>query len=182
MVVDHLYDFTPLPKRVFFGPHKNFKGRLKILWDKNVNSQCPLHNVNRISGSFGIFFGRYVACLSVCLSALTHSCNVLIKSNITRKRFDAGYSNLEHWSYLIPSTIRSDMTSLTISGHVSAAIFNLKKKSVQYLKLAKNKYTKFETLIDNNVSCVSSTHDAYRFIHSTQKTFSGTQAYISETT
>ena len=122
MVVGHLYAFTPFPKRVFFGPRKKFKGWLKILWDKNVNSH--LHNVeNHMS------IGLQVASesssegmLSVYLSVCLHPCNVLIKSNITRKRFDAGYSNLEHWSYLMPSTIRPDMTSLAISGHVSAVI------------------------------------------------------------
>ena len=148
------------------------------MWDKNVNSQSPLHNVeNHMS------IGLQVASesssegmLSVCLSALTHPCNVLIKSNITRKRFDAGYSNLEHWSYLMPSTIRPDMTSLAISGHVSAAILYdfLRIYQFNISKLAQHKFTKFETLIDNYVSCVSSTHDTYRLIHSsgiTQKLF-----------
>ena len=117
-----------------------------------------------------------VCCLSVYLSALTHPCNVLIKSNITRKRFDAGYSNLEHWSYLIHSTIRPDMTPLTISGHVSAAILKILKtiSHVNISKLAQHKFTKFEILIDSDVFCVSSTHDTYRLIHSsgiTQKLF-----------
>ena len=104
-----------------------------------------------------IFFGRYVVCLSICLSALTHPYNVLIKSNITRKRFEARYSNLEHWSYLMPCTIQPDMTSLAISGHVSAAIFIRFKKISQFniSKLVRLKFTKFETLIDNDVSFVS---------------------------
>ena len=116
--------FYSFAKKGVFGPRTKIKSLLKILWDKNVNSQSPLHNVeNHMS------IGLQVASesssegmLSVYLSALTHPCNVLIKTNITRKRFDAGYSNLEHWSYLMPSTIRPDMTSLAISGHVSAAI------------------------------------------------------------
>ena len=52
-------------------------------------------------------------------------------------------------------------------------------------KVAQNKSTKFDTLIDNDDSCVSSTHDTYGLIHSsgiTQKTFLDTHAFISETT
>ena len=57
--------------------------------------------------------GMLSVCLSVCTKLLLKKnrvidqnanaaswsdlvCNVLIKSNITRKRFEAGYSNLEH--------------------------------------------------------------------------------------
>ena len=104
VVVGHLYAFTPLPKRVFLGPRKQFKGRLKIPWDKNFYSQSPPHYVENLM-SIGLQVASESSSegmLSVCLS-------VCIKSNITRKRFDAGYSNLEHWSYLMPcSPVPSD--------------------------------------------------------------------------
>ena len=73
VVVGHLYDFTPLPKRVFLGPRTKIKGLLKILWDKNVSSQSPLHNVeNHMSIGFQVASesspeGMLSICLSVCL-------------------------------------------------------------------------------------------------------------------
>ena len=120
------------------------------MWDKNVNSRSPLHNVENHM-SIGLQLASESSSeglLSVCLSALTHPCNVIIKSNITRKRFYAGYSNLEYWSYLMLSTIRPDMTSLAISVHVQPPFlqdFFLQISQFNISKLVQLKFTKFET-------------------------------------
>ena len=125
MVVGHLYAFTPLPKRVFLGTRKKTRAYSKFCGTKTLTAKT-LYIMSKTTCQSDFRWLRNllrkVSCLSICLSALTHPCNVLIKSNITRKWFDAGYSNLEHWSCLMPSTIRPDMTSLAISGYVSAAI------------------------------------------------------------
>ena len=71
----HVYAFTPLPTRVLLGPRKKIKGWLKILWDKNVKSQSPLHSVeNRMLiglqvASESSSEGMLSVCLSVCINA-----------------------------------------------------------------------------------------------------------------
>ena len=125
MVAGHLYAFTPLPKGCFWAPVKKLKAHKKFCRTKTFTAKV-LYIMSKTTCQSDFRWLRNllrkVCCLFICLSALTHPCNVLIKSNITRKRFYAGYSNLEHWSYLMPCTIRPDMTLIAMSGHVSAAI------------------------------------------------------------
>ena len=132
---------------------------------------------------------RKVCCLSVslsiCLSALTHPCNVLIKSKISRKRFEAGYSNLEHWSYLKYHPTGYDVISYFRS-RVGLHFVRFKKNfSIRYLKIGSTQIHQVWN-IDWQRCFLCTLHTWHLSINplkrNNAKTFLDTHAYISEIT